>query len=426
MSLESDLSSSGEGGQFSSSLGNIRKFSASEGAHALTRLRVREAFSLLQHYQQRGRAVGFLSQGSPSFNCHQTVFGSFVNVHRKDTGSSSFSGLKRCDSVWSCPVCSMAIQHFRFWELRQAVSLHVKAGGEVYMATFTARHLKHERLNKVMSDLFEAYQLVHKQGNVYRWLKENGVGSIRNLEVMYGSNGWHPHFHVLYFLNSGVKVDNLKFLLNSAYLRQLKKLGRPSQSGIALNIQDGRSVRDYMTKLVSEMTLSNIKTGRDDGHYSPFQLLSLSRDDSNYWALWVEFVKAIKGKSSLQWSRGLRDYFKLNELNNSEITDKTSDLWVALIARSIFDNISHNIKADILLLARLTDNYDEFANSVYSGLGFKVDKASSFKFSIKKIKLNNINIERKEVISKHSLRNQENDLKFNRKQWKPSKEDLNF
>ena len=178
------------------------------------------------------------------------------------------------------------------------------------------------------------------------------VGHIRAWEVTHGrlrerSNGWHPHFHILLFL------DRPLFDLSSAEDRvfrvwhnacRLAGLPLPSRR-YGVTLQDGSKAAEYVAKmgledprgvwgLDAEMTKGHIKHSKDGE--TPFDLLrAVLRDgDRHGAALFREFAFAFKGKRQLAWSRGLRERFDLDAITDEELAaaQESDALLLAQIA----------------------------------------------------------------------------------------------
>jgi hypothetical protein len=78
------------------------------------------------------------------------------------------------------------------------------------MLTQTIPHARRDVLETLLTAFTEALRKF-KQWRAYAWaVRAYGiVGSIRALEVTHGGNGWHPHAHMVLFLDPCAGVDFL-------------------------------------------------------------------------------------------------------------------------------------------------------------------------------------------------------------------------
>jgi hypothetical protein len=273
-------------------------------------------------------------------------------VFRKLDGSKArLSKIKTCGSVWACPVCAAKVAEQRRTELAAAMVLHRAAGGYAYLVTFTFPHYRHQALADLMEPFTKARQSFQ---NCRAWKavmeKAGKIGVVNSLEVTYSEhNGWHPHLHMLVFCNPGAfhegdenadgrleshAIDHLK----SEWVRLLEKKGlvdannRSWANQYALDVRGGAKAAEYIAKwghdqawgMSSELTSSHAKTGRKStpgaiDHCTPFQLLALAKDGSGQAiCAFREFVKVFDGKRMLTWSRGLKDHFGIDEIEDED------------------------------------------------------------------------------------------------------------
>lgn len=263
----------------------------------------------------------------------------YVSV-RCDGQRASLVGLAVCGSVWLCPVCAAKITEYRRMELRQAVAAAQEKGLTVALLTLTMRH----RDGQSLRDLLDGLKLGWKgifQGRFAMAVKEAGlVGYIRAFEVTHGQNGWHPHLHVLLFLDRRADLDALTVTLREKWLASLKKAGYAS-NGHALDLRCGDSaIADYVSKwgklsetwdVASELTKGHVKRGRSEATITPFDMLRalLGEEEGceRYVKLYREYAYSIKGVHQLQWSWHLRKLLLGQEEapTDTEIAEKTGE-----------------------------------------------------------------------------------------------------
>jgi hypothetical protein len=277
---------------------------------------------------------------------------------------ASYKGLQTCASVWSCPVCSAKISERRKQELKRALFLHQAAGGDVLLLTLTTPHHLGDKLPDVLAGQALALHHFNAGSSVTKFNRSIGlVGQIRALEVTHGrlravNNGWHPHYHILLFVDSGLDLAFLRGCFYDRWLSACLKAGLNAPSfehGVRLD--DGSKAAAYCSKwgLESEMTKGHIKKSNDGE--TPFDLLRavLSTKDKQAAALFKEFAETFKGKRQLYWSRGLKDRFAISDFSDELLAAQQDD--TAILLGSIEPEewrliLKFDLRGDVLELAR--------------------------------------------------------------------------
>lgn len=216
--------------------------------------------------------------------------------------------------------------------------------------TFTFPHYRGQALAELMEPFTKARQSFQ---NCKSWKavmeRADKVGVVTSLEVTYGANGWHPHLHMLVFCSPsafGEGPADEEGRLNSAaiehlrgeWARLLEKRGLVDGSNrqwalqYGLDVRGGKKAAEYIAKwghdeswgMSSELTSSHAKTGTRDtwgtsAHYTPFQLLAMAQSgDGHAICAFREFVKEFDGRRMLTWSRGLKDHFGINDVDDED------------------------------------------------------------------------------------------------------------
>lgn len=273
--------------------------------------------------------------------CLRNPVGSHVNVkHNRQTDSFGYRNLETCGSVWMCPVCAAKISEKRRLDLSDGIVRWNDQGGSVLLLTLTVQHNKRDSYRKSLDGLCNAYGKFLNRKAGKRSMALLGVaGRIRALEVTYGSNGWHPHLHVLLFVKSPLTESFLDLVQESLY-EQWKSCcessGLNTPSPDAFKLQNGSYAAKYATKwgLESEVTKGHTKKSRTG--YSPFDLLRHSLDlyqgeadplsPGQDRALFKEYANHMKGKRQLVWSDGLRDLLGMQkEKTDQELVDEVEE-----------------------------------------------------------------------------------------------------
>lgn len=297
--------------------------------------------------------------------CHRNMrdIDGRVGVIRKKTGDGArFSNLGTCGSVWHCPVCATKVAEARRNEANRGMVAWVKEKkGSVHLLTLTTPHTAEERLADNLAK-FEEATLRFKNSKTYKriLLKYGSVGAITSREVTWGTNGWHPHIHMLVFAKPIVQGKEKTYLdkdeaalfdLKSAWMDALAKVGlihlKKTSEDIgkiidvwnhALDLRGGDKAAEYIAKfgrderwgMSSEMTRFHAKVGirkgawMDDAHFTPFQILEWAANgDHDAAALFKEYAEAYHGKRMITWSPGLADRIGVDkkEKTNEELAE---------------------------------------------------------------------------------------------------------
>lgn len=253
-----------------------------------------------------------------------------------ESARAYYRNLMKCGQVWVCPVCAGRIAEIRRVMLRAAIDNSSTRYLPV-LVTYTARHYRGQSLKDLLDRMVGAYREM-RHSRLWKTYKDEYliVGEIRAVEITWNDNGWHPHFHVITFLDLDIlryiKDENddyhvaqlcsaLESHLSALWIESLAKFKLSAETGPALNVRSSWALLDdYITKggtvlpkntakwtMAEETTKSQFKKAHAEG-LTPWDLLIeafCGIPDSG--ALFVEYVEATKGRSSLQWTPGLKD-----------------------------------------------------------------------------------------------------------------------
>lgn len=249
------------------------------------------------------------------------------------------AGVQRCGLVHLCPVCSTRIRAARSAELAEAVQRHEALGGGVAFLTLTVPHTRGDDLGRLLDRLPLAFRRALSGREAARMRKKFKWGSVRVLELTYGANGWHAHYHAALFVHAPLSEADEAELASWWQERWASAclavgLRRPSaERGVRLESLgcDAARVAAYMSKvgraaevgIAAELTRGDRKAAAglslwEIGH------LAASGDRSGV-ELWREYEHAVKGRRLCSWSKGLRKRLVLrsevpdDELSGEEI-----------------------------------------------------------------------------------------------------------
>lgn len=263
-----------------------------------------------------------------NFCCMRGLFSNGENfhpeVHLTAAGVATLHKTARCAQVWVCPICSAQISARRAAELQGAVDQWVEDGGDVVLLTLTHHHDRNDDLADLMAAQADATQGFWRQGSLRRTLNLAGlVGRVSGLEVTYGlKTGWHPHRHVVMFIDRLSEEDKCRFA------KRLKKYWQNAceRAGLKASYEHGADVRfghqaagKYTAKFGLEVTLNHAKNQKGD-RFSPWALLDYIDETGEAWAVdrFREYAQVMKGRRQLSWSRGLKERFGVDEVSDED------------------------------------------------------------------------------------------------------------
>ena len=273
---------------------------------------------------------------------------------------AKFNNLRVCGRVWTCPFCSAKISERRALELASAMAVAKAKGFKVALLTCTVPHVLQEALKTLCTGLLKAWT-GFTSDRVGKGIRADLglVGTIRNIEVTRGANGWHPHFHCLVFYKNDVDLVAIESRWSAHWQHVCVKAGlrRPSDEH-GLTLQNGDFAAAYVSKwgLEHELTKSMHKTGRKHGR-TPFDILrdyeKGEQKDENA-RLFREFVAAFHNLRQLHWSVGLKKTLAVEEITDEEMAlhedERPTRLICELDARQ-WKAVRSNHRATLLALA---------------------------------------------------------------------------
>ena len=315
--------------------------------------------------------------------CRWRVPKQALQVHRStEHGKAFYSGLQVCASVWACPVCAAKISERRRAELVTSVALAKSMGMQVKLLTLTVPHGLGDDLPVLLEQIRDAWRrtTTGRAGKQFR--KTLGIkGTIRALEVTYGKNGFHPHLHVLLFLEENATNGCIEGLFAPIWQNACLKAGLPRPSDAhGCRVDDGSKAAAYASKwgLESELTKSHTKKGRN-GSRTPWDFLRAFLDKSEGWEqsahLFRTYADAFKGQRQLYWSNGLRALLALGEEATDEevaatqednarvLAELTDEQWRAILVMksetAVLDMAEQHPEALPVMLASILKRSDQ-------------------------------------------------------------------
>jgi len=269
-----------------------------------------------------------------------------------------YSGLRRCSSVWWCPLCAAKIAERRRAELVSAVAVAKAMGWSVMLMTCTVPHGLGDDIGGMLDQMLNAWRKMTDSRKGKDMRKFLGVeGTIRVLEVTDGQNGFHPHFHVLIFAKTDFSPESVQAGFLPLWQQACVKAGLPCPSDIhGLKVDDGTWAAKYASKwgLEDEMVKGHMKTSKGVNGNSPWDMLrdilksdykvfeeaKLAKRSEKRFRLYAD---AFKGRRQLYWSNGLKAKLAVEEVTDEELVamedehasvlaELTEDQWRAVLA----------------------------------------------------------------------------------------------
>jgi len=291
-------------------------------------------------YERKAAAVAVLGKRHRIAACHAHPVknATSVEVWAKQGVAlpGHFQGLQTCALSWLCSVCAPKIAERRSAEIEYAMTVCKAQGGQVLMPTFTAPHQRKDSLAETLDRIKSALRSMGMSRRYKQLHDRLGVeGRIIATEITHGeANGWHPHFHELWFFDrAGVNLVDLESELFTMWRAACLKfgLGAPSRKhGVV--VQDGSRAAQYVSKmgdkewgLADEIAKASSKGGRG-GSRSAWQLLDCMIDpeatpqhQKRAEGLFREYAEATKGRRQLSWSPGLKKRYAIADMNDEEL-----------------------------------------------------------------------------------------------------------
>lgn len=243
-----------------------------------------------------------------------------------------YAGLQVCGSVWVCPVCAAKIAERRRAELVTVTEKAKAEGLGVYLVTLTVPHGLGDDLGEMLEKMRLAYARLSGD-RVAKDLKKSIslVGTIRAWEVTDGPNGFHPHFHVLWFSERKPLPSTLQQFISPIWQHACEAYGLPRPSDAhGCRVDEGREAAAYVAKwgIEDEMTKGHVKRSKSPTGASMWDLLRNVQADGckRSAARFRVFAEAFHKKKQLVWSHGLRARFGITkELSDLEEATREVD-----------------------------------------------------------------------------------------------------
>lgn len=266
------------------------------------------------------------------------------------TGDGKYTNLVHCGSVWLCPDCSYKISQERKKELAEGMKACRDKGLHVAMLTLTVPHYLGDDLKTLLKKMSKAKHSLWTNRNSREYFADqfSMLGHITATEVKYSdNNGFHPHFHILCFLDKQYAKEDLEIIESELYEFWAEKcvksgLGKPNRrNGIDLKMGSNNEdmLADYISKwgMAEEMTQAHLKVGKKNlSSLTMWEVLELSQMEAStkdkYSYIFKTYAHAFKGRRQLFWSKGLKELLKIEVKDDEEIANQEDETAEPIIA----------------------------------------------------------------------------------------------
>ena len=301
----------------------------------------RRAYALRRGHRQlvmdHHKALGLCGLGTFGFKGEEKPMAHLVCDHGEVKGT--LRRTSRCNSSWACPVCSARRAASRTLALLPQVRAHMAAGGTCHLLTLTMAHDRTMPLGAGLDVLTRAWADVTAGGAWTRACKE-AVQWVRGQDVTHGlRHGWHPHAHILLLLG---QVHGDGGAMAASMLARWQEMVQALGYRVSPDAQDHQRVDDpakaaayaVSPAAVYEPTAMAMKRARKNtGSRTPFEILEGAVGGSKAdAALWVEYVRTVKGRRQVSCSRGLK--LEMDDLCPPELDmdDEDADAAADIVA----------------------------------------------------------------------------------------------
>ncbi|MBY8962047.1 protein rep [Flavobacterium sp. D11R37] len=264
-----------------------------------------------------------------------------ISLCRSKSDSLFFNGVANCGGFWRCPVCALKISEAKKELLSGLIQQHQERGYSIGFLTLTIRHSFRIMLKASLDKLLRNYRsfMDNKPNRAFK-KSLSFIGQVKTLEITYGSNGWHPHLHLLFFYKSdslpAIRQFQRKFI--SSWAKYKDNNGKVSAQNQQVLTRD---ISDYVAKydITSEMTKGSIKGSKGLTPFTALAKLALNNyetieERNKLYGIYAHYVEATQGKHFVNISRELRKEYA-EFLENHDKTD---------------DEIVNNVEIDEILL----------------------------------------------------------------------------
>lgn len=275
----------------------------------------------LQHYlrkviaelpYEKRRQLKSLASCNKNLITNQIGYQPAAFLLRSESGRTKLFGQMTCKNTWACPHCTAMMMQKYKRKIGAALDAMRKRNYFAFMISFAIPHIRPQSCREVTDVLYKtwhgsvAYFTVKHRKRVYNAWHAFAQATelkdfVRVAEYTWSlQNGWHPHFHVIFWIPKKFKdkilefEDSLRDCWIRAYQREYEKywkekditprdfcLNAPDRKqSMIISKDDNGEVREVLSSEYitgwggdSELTGNYRKQASHENHYTPYQLL---------------------------------------------------------------------------------------------------------------------------------------------------------
>lgn len=261
------------------------------------------------------------------YGCHRFEFG-------QSPGADGKRPTKRCNRRFECASCAARAMRVRRDQLMTTLVVARILGIEVLFVTLTVSHGRSDAFVQTLGVLRGAYKYLLTDGRRGQSLKkELAVWLIdRTLETTDSADGFHPHFHLLFFRSPTAPkadLDQVTRRLTAAWKEALTAAGQelgvqvamPETGVVVERVYDDKGMAAYLTKL---------PIGRD-GATGMFALLEANarhgkacrcdecRRRASRWGEYIQVTAVVKPRAF--WAARIKSLYAYAEAKSQHHVD---------------------------------------------------------------------------------------------------------
>jgi hypothetical protein len=214
-------------------------------------------------------------------------------------------------------------------KLERAATKLLEDGGSALFLTLTIPHDRGSDLGDLVTALQKAWSASMSGQGGKVWKRYGRTHYLRALDYTHGSNGHHPHYHAVIFMDGVVSDEDLYWLefdLRTRWSRSVKKsTGRDCvHQAVHVKRSEGGAteVVRYAGKALTGMLLEAVwSQSKDLGGRTVWDVLRGAESSTRDQALWKELEAGFYRRRWLVCSQGLLDLGEESE----ELEDEDSD-----------------------------------------------------------------------------------------------------
>lgn len=302
-------------------------------------------------YEIKDIAGDILGPESPVYDCMHLVT-SPEGVKVSFDGDRGFiENVATCKQVHTCPICAKIAAQKWAKTITKICAVAARDGLSALMLVVTGKHKLSDPFKPLLEGVIESWRFVFSgDRSGERECLARVKYQIKHIEVRYSSNGYHPHLHILLFVDErdmsteekAIFEDKLAQVIYSRYKSKLERLGFTVEpvGYYCEPVKIWGAAKKYIHKIEMELTQSENK--QSEYSYSMFQLLALYKQGQKtvfgrpIEDIYREYAAGMKWRRNYTISENLLkelgiDLKALEELENDSQEKQESPVLLATV-----------------------------------------------------------------------------------------------